>query len=239
MSASLKQERIHNARHMTRNATAAFGVGAMVRVSRHRRVIFEVTVAAYAHHIRLVAELQGRRILLYILTLRIMAVRIVASAATHLSFPEALRTLQCFDNERGLAKSAVLVETLAGEISKRNPQTLAEEMIGGQIVQFARWPRRTNRRLHVALRADAYEITIANVAEIYRRIERLLRFVIPRRHIHDVLQRGAMAHLAIDARLLELQIVRLKTATLHIAQLAGMTNGADGLVAGRGTQFFP
>ncbi len=142
--------------------------------------------------------------------MRIVAVRIMASAATHLSLPEALRTLERFDNERGLAKPAVLVETLTGEISEWNPGILAEEMIGGQIIQFARRSRRTNRRLHVALGADAYEITIANVLEIDRRIERLLRFVIARRQIHDVLQRGAMAHLAIDARLLELQTLDLQ-----------------------------
>ena len=141
----------------------------------------------------------------------------MASAAAHLSLPETLRTFEGFDNERGLAKPAVLVETLAGEISERNSGTLAEEMIGGQIIQFTPRSRRTNRRLHVALCADVYEITIANVAEIHRRFERLLRFVIARRQVHDVLQRGAMAHLAIDARLPELQIVDLKSAALHIA----------------------
>ena len=49
-----------------------------------------------------------------------MTVRVMASPATHLSFPEALRTFQGFHHERGLPKSSVFVETLAGEVAKRN-----------------------------------------------------------------------------------------------------------------------
>src|SRR3989442_11781584 len=48
----------------------------------------------------------------------------------------------------------------------------------------------------------------------------LLRLVIAHRHIDDMLERRPMAHFAIDARLLERQIVRLKTSALHIAKCA-------------------
>src|SRR5713226_8742080 len=181
----------------------------MARVRRHRSVTLKLGVASHAHQIWPVPEFHGRRI-----RGRVVAVRIVAGTAAHLSFPETLRTLECFDNERRLAKSAILVETLAREISKRNPGTLAEEPATGGIVQFTRWAGRTKRRLHVALRTNAYEITIADVTEIHWRIERLLRVVIAHGQVHDVLQRGTMAHLAIDAWLLELQIVRLKTPAL-------------------------
>jgi len=63
--------------------------------------------------------------------------------------------------------------------------------------------------------------------------------VIAHRHIDDMLERRPMAHFAIDARLLELQIVRFKTSALHIAQLAGVTNRTNGLVAGRSPELFP
>src|SRR6267378_4784197 len=103
----------------------------MVRVRRHHGVTLKVGVASHAHPIRLVPEFHGRRI-----RGRVVAVRIVAGTAAHLSFPETLRALECFDKERRLAKSAILVETLAREISKRNPKILAEELTGGQIIQF-------------------------------------------------------------------------------------------------------
>ena len=110
----------------------------MVRMSRHSRVIFEIAVTAYAHQIRLVAKFQGcliqTRLSFRIMAMRIVAVGIMASATAYLSLPEALRTFKRFHNERGLAKPAVLVETLTGEISERNPGILAEKMIGGQII---------------------------------------------------------------------------------------------------------
>ena len=212
MGPGFEQERIHDARHVARNTTAALGVDAMARMRCNRGVVLKVGVASYTHQIRLVPEFHGRRI-----RGRLVAVRIVAGTAAHLSFSETLRTLERLDDERRLAKSAVLIETLAGEISKRDPETLGEEMVGGQIIQFAGRARRTNCRLHVALRTNAYEIMMANITEIHRRIERLLRLMIAHRQVHDMLQRGAMAHLTINARLLELQIVRLKTSALLIA----------------------
>jgi hypothetical protein len=48
-----------------------------------------------------------------------------------------------------------------------------------------------------------------------------------------------MAHLAIYARLRELQIVRLKSSAFHIAQLAGVTNRAIRLVVGGCAEPFP
>src|SRR5258708_23676417 len=102
----------------------------MVRVRRHHGVTLKVGVASHAHPIRLVPEFHGRRI-----RGRAVAVRIVAGSAAQLSFPETLRALECFRNERRLAKSAILVETLAREISKRNPQMLAAELHGPSAIQ--------------------------------------------------------------------------------------------------------
>src|SRR6266851_4636591 len=128
----------------------------------------------------------------------------MAGTATCLSFPETLRTLKRFHDECGLAKPAVFVKTFTGEISKRNPGALAEEILGGQIIQFTGGAVCADGGLHVALRTNAYEITGANITETHWRITRLLSLVIPDRHVHDVLQRGAMAHFTIDTRLLKL-----------------------------------
>src|SRR4029077_20184965 len=140
----------------------------------------KVGVASYTHQVRLVREAHVRRIRGRLFVSSIVAVRIVTDNAAHLSFSETLRTLERFYDESRLAKSAVLIKTLAREISKRNPGTFGEEVVSGQIVQFTGRARRTNRRLHVALRTDTHEITIAEVTEIHWRFERLLGIVIAR-----------------------------------------------------------
>ena len=155
MSSGFEQQRIHNAWHVTGNTTAPLCVERMVRVRRYRGVTLKLRVASHAHSVRLVREFHGGCI-----RGGIVAVGIMAGTAAYLALPEALRTLECLDNERRLTKSAVFIETLAREISKRNPKIVAEEGTGGHVVQFARWTGSTNRRLHMALRANTHEITI-------------------------------------------------------------------------------
>ena len=155
MGSGFEQERIHDARHVTGNTTAALCVETMVRVRRHRGVTLKLRVASHAHSVRLVGEFHGGWI-----RGGIVAVGIMAGTAAYLALPEALRTLECLDNERRLTKSAVFIETLAREISKRNPKIVAEEAPGRHVVQFACWAGRTNRRLHMALGANTHEVTV-------------------------------------------------------------------------------
>ena len=85
MGTSFKQERIHDARHMAGNATAALRVDTMVRMRRNRGVTLKNSVAPQTHSIRLIPEFHRRRI-----RARFEAVRIVASTAAYFSLSEAL-----------------------------------------------------------------------------------------------------------------------------------------------------
>jgi len=217
MGSGLEQKRIHDAGHVAGNAPAAFGVGEMVGVCGRHGLALKASVASHAHKIGPVPEFQRCRVRGRIVSRLIMRVRVVASATTRLSFPEALRTLERLNNKCCLPKSPVFIKTFAGKVTKWNPEAIAEEPSGWQIIQFTGRASSTNRRLHVTLRANANEVTTAHIMEIHWRIERLLGLVVAHRPINKMLKRRPMAHFAIDARLAELQIVRLEATTLHIA----------------------
>src|SRR6266481_8656199 len=125
----------------------------MMGMRRHRAFTLKGRVASYAHPVGLVPELQRSEV-----RARFVAVRIMAGSTAHLSFAEALRALERLHNECRLTKSAVFVKALTRKISKRNPRVFGEEPAGRQIVQFTGGARGANRRLHMALRANANKV---------------------------------------------------------------------------------
>lgn len=143
---SAEQKRVHDARHVARDALAGFRAEGMMRMRGELRLILELRMAAGAHLIGIVAKLQSCGIRRFI-----VSVRIVAGPATHLPFLEAFRALQRLHNERGLAESAVLVEAFPREFAERDHWIAHEEAARGGVVQLSVGAGRTNRRLHVAL----------------------------------------------------------------------------------------
>ena len=83
---------------MARDAAARLAVEWMMGVRRGLRFVFELAVAARAHQIWLIPELQRSQVRRLVVSMRIMA-----SAARGLSLPKALRTLQRLDHKSCLA----------------------------------------------------------------------------------------------------------------------------------------
>ena len=48
-----------------------------------------------------------------------------------------------------------------------------------------------------------------------------------------------MAHLTVDAWLLELDMIDVETSTVYVSQLTRMAHGANCLIAGRGIELLP
>src|SRR5271170_3268160 len=168
-----------------------------------------------------------------------MAVRIVAGAAGRLSFQEALRSLQRFDDERGLTKPAVPVESFSRKLAEGNALIAHEEITSAGIVDFAVRSGNAKRRLHVALRADGNEIAITDLGEIHRRIERPFVVGVSVVHRGDVALGWTMAHLAVDAWLAEFAMGGRWVAGIEFVQLAGVADRAIRLVGGGGIGIFP
>ena len=101
----------------------------MVRVLRRAGAVLKLGVTSRTHEIGFVGELQRSSI-----RSGIVAVRIMAGSATHLSFPETLRAFQGFYHERGLTEPAILVKTLSGELAEGNAEMGKEEISCDRIV---------------------------------------------------------------------------------------------------------
>ena len=168
-----------------------------------------------------------------------MAMRIVAGPAVYSAFPEALRTFQCFNHERGLPKAAIFVETLSRELGERLPHAATEELPCGNVVQFTFTARIANRRLHMALSANGNKLTAIDLVEIYRRIQWLPWMVIMLSHFYDVPTGRTMAHFAIYSGLLKFKVIGIEPGPIHISQLTGMAHGANGLITGRSIELLP
>ena len=168
-----------------------------------------------------------------------MAVRIMAIPAAHLALFETLGALERFDDEGSLAESAILVEAFAGELRKRNSLIAYEELATGRIIQFAMRTWGANRRLHVTLRTDCDKIAVPDSVEIDWRVKRIRQIKFSLGHLRDVLSRRSVTSFTIDSRLLKLQILQLKASALDVPQLAGVADGANGLIAGRAVQLLP
>ena len=106
VSARSKQNRIHDAGHVTRNAAAAFRVSTMMGMRGNSAAALKLGVAVRAHQVRLIAKLYRSQV-----RSCIVSVRIVTGSAAYLSLPETLRPLQSFHDEGGLTKAPVLVKT--------------------------------------------------------------------------------------------------------------------------------
>src|SRR5580704_7895037 len=191
-------------------------------------------MAVRAHQVRLIAKLYRSQV-----RSCIVSVRIVTSSAAHLSSLETLRPLQSFHDEGGLTEAPVFVKADPGELTERNAGITREEPARARIVQLTAGARGTDRGLHVTLRTDADEIAVAQVVEIYRRVNRSLRIRLVCGHVHDMLRRRAVTHLAANARLFEFHIVHIEAAASYISELAGVANGADGLIAGGRAELLP
>src|ERR1700680_2839499 len=165
--------------------------------------------------------------------------RLMASPAAYFGFLETSRAFQRFNDERGLPKPPVFVKALSGELAEGLPQAVSEELSGRNIIQFTVWPRITDCRLHVALRADGDRLSAVDLVEIYRWIQRFLRVVVMLTHFYNVTTGRTMAHLAIDSGLLEFFVIDVEPPALGIAQLAGMAHRANCLIAGRGVESLP
>ncbi len=161
-----------------------------------------------------------------------MAMRIVAGPAVYSAFPEALRTFQCFNHERGLPEAAVFVETFSRELGERLPHAATEELPCGNVVQFTFTARIANRRLHMALSANGNKLTAIELVEIHWWIQWLPWMVIMLSHFYDVTTGRTVAHLAIDSGLLKFKVIGIEASFIHIPQLAGMAHGANGLITG-------
>ena len=168
-----------------------------------------------------------------------MAVRIMAIPAANLALLETLGALERFDNEGGLAESAVLVEAFAGELPKRDALTTHEELASGRIIQFTMQTGGANRGLHVTLRTDCNKIAVPDSVEIDRGVKRIRQIKFSLGHLCDVLSRRSVTSFTIDSRLLKLQILRLKAPALDVPQLAGVADGANRLITGRTVQLLP
>ena len=129
-----------------------------------------------------------------------MSVRIVASSATGLAFAKALRTLECFDHERSLSKTAIAEESATGKFAKGQCGVLEKERAVAGIVQFSLGVALVHIGLHVALRADGYKLAIGDPVEINGWIGRLFCVEFARCHRFHVASGGAMTHFATDSR---------------------------------------
>src|SRR5882762_815584 len=156
----------------------------------------------------------------------------MARPAAHGCFLEALRPLQGLNHEGGLPKPPILVEPFAGKLSKRLSHQVSEEIAVRRIVQFPGGARSADGRLHVTLRANRDEFSIVDPIEVYRRTLRRFRVELSGSCRHHVVCGGPVTHFAIDAWLFEFQVIDVETTAFHISQLAGVADGANGLVAG-------
>ena len=168
-----------------------------------------------------------------------MAMRIVAGPAVYSAFPEALRTFQCFNHERGLPEAAVFVETFSRELGERLPHAVTEKLSRGNIVQFTFIARIADRRLHMALSANGNKLTAIELVEIHWWIQWLPWMVIMLSHFYDVTTGRTMAHLAIDSGLLKFKVIGIEACSTHIPQLAGVAHGANSLITGRRIELLP
>src|ERR1035437_2663587 len=165
--------------------------------------------------------------------------RIVTGSAAHLSLLEALRPLQRFHDECGLTEAPVLVKPDPRKLAERNAGIVQEKLTRARIVQFTMGAGGTDRGLHVTLRADANEIAVTSIVEIHRRGNGSLRVKLGRGHVRKVLRRRTVTHLTVNAWLSKLHIFHVEAAVFYISQLAGVTDGADGLIAGGSAEFLP
>src|SRR2546427_3004814 len=155
----------------------------------------------------------------------------MAGSAAHLALLETLRSLKGLDNEGRLTEAAILVKANSGEFAKRDTRISDEELARSGIVQLASRTRCADCRLHVALSADTNEVPVTHIMEVHRRIKWLFRKRFIPGPLPDVLHRRTTAQFAVNSRLLEFHILHVKTAILHVFQLAVMTNSANGLIS--------
>src|SRR5271156_2838175 len=168
-----------------------------------------------------------------------MSVWIMAGSTTGLPFTKTLRTLECFDHERSLRKTAIAEEGATGKFTKGQGGVLEKERAAAGIVEFSLGVALVHIGLHVALRADGYKFAIGDPAEINRRIERLFCRELAGRHRFHVASGRAVTHFATDSRFAKDDMVQSQAPTQCIAQLAGVAYGAIQLVAGGAIEFLP
>src|SRR5207302_1535776 len=77
------------------------------------------------------------------------------------------------------------------------------------------------------------------VVKIHRRFDRSLRIRLVRGHVSNMLRRRTVTHLTVNAWLSKLHIFHVEAAVFYISQLAGVADGADGLIAGGSAEFLP
>src|SRR4029077_7369477 len=163
----------------------------------------------------------------------------MAIPAAYFGFLETLRAFQRFNDERCLPKPPVFVKALSGELAKRLPQPVSEELYRGNIIQFTVGPRIADCRLPVAFRANGNRLSTVDLVNIYRWIQRFLRLITMLTHFYDVTTGRTMTHLATNSGLLELHAINVEPTTIGIPQLAGMAYRANCLIAGRGVESLP
>ena len=108
MRARLKKQRVHDARHMTRDTTARLRSLGVMRMRGDP--VPELVVAAETHLIGVTLRFQRHQVVL-----GVGFVGRVAGGALSRALPITSRTSEGFDNERRLAETAILKEGPPGK----------------------------------------------------------------------------------------------------------------------------
>ncbi len=165
--------------------------------------------------------------------------RIVTGTARYLAFTEAFRALQRLNDKSRLVETAIFIKSLTGNFIQRQRLVCQKKAAGARVISLPLGACRVQVGLHMALRADTYKLPVADLAECNRGIDWVLGVHASLLHGGDMFSRGTMAHLAIDSRFPENELIGATEAGAGIAKLTGVTDGAVYLVVGRIIQFFP